>query len=188
MTEIIRTDGSVVVQSAPDRDRGVGEIRFTIGESSLGHVLVAGSGKGVCAILLGDDARSLARELRYRFPNAALKDSDDRFDRLVDKVIRFVENPVIAPDFPLDMHGTEFEQRVWTALRDIPAGTTASYGDVAKRIGMPGAARDVAQACAVNPLAVAVPCHRVVKSDGRLSGYRWGADRKRRLLNREAML
>lgn len=188
MTEIVRTDGSVVAQSAPDRDRGVGEIRFTIGESSLGHVLVAGSGQGVCAILLGDDARSLARELRRRFPNAALKDSDDRFDRLVDKVIRFVENPATVPDFLLDMHGTEFEQRVWTALRDIPAGMTASYGDVAKRIGMPGAARDVAQACAANPLAVAIPCHRVVKSDGRLSGYRWGADRKRRLLNREAML
>jgi O-6-methylguanine DNA methyltransferase len=150
-------------------------------------VLVAASGKGVCAILLGDDARSLARDLRNRFPDAVLKDDDDNFDQLADKVIRFIDEPAAAADFPLDMRGSEFERKVWDALRDIPAGDTATYGEIAKRIGVPQGARDVGEACAENPLAIAVPCHRVVKSDGRLSGYRWGVARKRKLLNREAL-
>jgi len=178
----IQTNSFAAAPSAPDRD-----IRFMIGDSSLGHVLVAASGTGVCAILLGDDDRSLARDLRHRFPDAALQDGDDGFDQLADTVIRFVENPAAAPDFPLDMRGTDFERKVWTALRDIPAGETATYGEIAKRIGVPQGARDVGEACASNSLAIAVPCHRVVKSDGRLSGYRWGVARKRKLLNREAL-
>jgi AraC family transcriptional regulator of adaptative response/methylated-DNA-[protein]-cysteine methyltransferase len=164
-----------------------GEIRFSIGDSSLGPVLVAGSEKGVCAVLFGDDERSLARELRSRFPDVPLKDGSEEFDWLADKVIAFVEDPVTVPDFPMDPHGTDFEQKVWAALCDIPPGETATYGEIAKRIGMPRAAREVGEACASNPIAVAIPCHRVVKSDGSLSGYRWGVARKRKLLNKEAL-
>lgn len=185
MTEMIRTDSTALTRG---QDQRVSDIRFAIGDSSLGHVLVAASTKGVCAILLGDDARSLARELRHCFPDAVLRDGDDDFDQLADKVVRFVENPATAADFALDMRGSEFEQKVWTALREIPVGETATYGEIAKRIGVPQGARDVGEACASNPLAIAVPCHRVVKSDGRLSGYRWGVARKRKLLNREALL
>src|SRR5690606_11305188 len=162
------------------------EIRFAIGECSLGSILVARSDRGVCAIALGDDPDALARELQDRFPNAHLIGGDAGFEALVAKVVGFVEAPAIGLDLPLDVRGTAFQERVWQALRRIPAGTTASYADIARRIGQPRAVRAVAQACGANHLAVAIPCHRVVRSDGHLSGYRWGVERKRELLQREA--
>ncbi|MGB8274402.1 MAG: bifunctional DNA-binding transcriptional regulator/O6-methylguanine-DNA methyltransferase Ada [Alphaproteobacteria bacterium] len=162
------------------------EIRFAIGECSLGSILVAASRKGVCAILLGDDPEALARDLQDKFPKAELIGGEEGFERLVAKVIGFVESPATGLDLPLDVRGTAFQHRVWTALRAIPAGSTASYTDIAERIGKPKAARAVAQACAANALAVAIPCHRVVRTDGALSGYRWGVERKRTLLEREA--
>lgn len=162
------------------------EIRFAIAECSLGAILVAQSGRGVCAILLGDDPDTLARELQDRFPKARLVGGDHDYEQLVAQVIGFIEAPAIGLDLPLDVRGTAFQQRVWRALREIPAGTTASYSEIARRIGSPTAARAVAQACASNMLAVAIPCHRVVRNDGGLSGYRWGVQRKRTLLEREA--
>jgi AraC family transcriptional regulator of adaptative response/methylated-DNA-[protein]-cysteine methyltransferase len=161
-------------------------IRFAIGECSLGSILVAASERGVCAILLGDDPDALARDLQDRFPSANLIGRDAAFERLVAKVVGFVEAPRLGLDLPLDVRGTAFQQRVWQALRAIPAGTTASYSDIAQRIGTPKSVRAVAQACAANPLAVAIPCHRVVRNDGGLSGYRWGVERKRALIDREA--
>lgn len=161
-------------------------IRFAAGECSLGSILVAASDKGVCAILLGDDPDALAHDLQDRFPNAKLIGADAAFERWVAKVVGFVEAPRIGLDLPLDVRGTAFQQRVWQALRDIPAGSTASYAEVAKKIGAPRAVRAMAQACAANALAVAIPCHRVVRNDGSLSGYRWGVERKRALLDREA--
>jgi AraC family transcriptional regulator, regulatory protein of adaptative response / methylated-DNA-[protein]-cysteine methyltransferase len=161
-------------------------IRFAIGECSLGSILVARSERGVCAILLGDDPDALARDLQDRFPRATLIGGDPEFERLVSQVVGFVEAPGIGLDLPLDVRGTAFQQRVWQALREIPAGSTASYTEVARRIGSPRSVRAVAQACAANPLAVAIPCHRVVRTDGGLSGYRWGVERKRVLLQREA--
>jgi AraC family transcriptional regulator of adaptative response/methylated-DNA-[protein]-cysteine methyltransferase len=169
----------------PIRAANTAEFHFATGTCSLGHVLVAESEKGVCAILFGDTAETMVRDLQGRFPGAKLTGGDKGN---LDKVIRFIENPASQLDLPLDPQGTEFQQQVWKALREIPAGKTASYLDVAKRIGAPEAVRAVAQACAANPLAVVVPCHRVVRSDGGLSGYRWGVDRKRRLLNREVVL
>jgi AraC family transcriptional regulator of adaptative response/methylated-DNA-[protein]-cysteine methyltransferase len=162
------------------------EIRFAVGECSLGAILVATSERGVCAILLGDDPDALARDLQDRFPRADLIGGDKEFEQLVARVVGFVESPRLGLDLPLDVRGTAFQQRVWQALRKIPAGSTASYTDVAKRIGSPGSVRAVAQACAANSLAVVIPCHRVVKNDGALSGYRWGVERKRALLEREA--
>jgi AraC family transcriptional regulator of adaptative response/methylated-DNA-[protein]-cysteine methyltransferase len=162
------------------------DIRFAIGECSLGAILVAQSGRGVCAILLGDDPDALARELQDRFPRANLIGGDHAFEQLVARVVGFVEAPALGLDLPLDVRGTAFQQRVWQALREIPAGVTASYSDIAKHIGTPKAVRAVAGACAANMLAVAIPCHRVVRSDGSVSGYRWGVERKRALLKREA--
>lgn len=162
------------------------EIRFAVGECSLGSILVAQSERGVCAILLGDDPGELARDLQDRFPRANLIGGDAKFEQLVSKVVGFVEAPALGLDLPLDVRGTAFQQRVWQALREIPAGSTASYADIANRIGSPKSVRVVAQACAANALAVAIPCHRVVKNDGALSGYRWGVERKRALLNMEA--
>jgi len=162
------------------------EIRFAIGECSLGAILVASSEKGVCAILLGDDPDALARDLQDRFPKSNLIGGDSEFEQLVAKVVGFIEAPAIGLDLPLDVQGTAFQQRVWQALREIPAGSTVSYTDIANRIGSPKAVRAVAGACAANALAVAIPCHRVVKRDGALSGYRWGVERKRTLLEREA--
>ncbi|MGH7526674.1 MAG: bifunctional transcriptional activator/DNA repair enzyme AdaA [Gemmatimonadales bacterium] len=162
------------------------EIRFAIGECSLGSILVAKSGPGVCAILLGDDPDVLARDLQDKFPKATLIGGDPEFERLVSTVVGFVEAPGLGLDLPLDVRGTAFQQRVWQALREIPAGATASYADIATRIGAPRSVRAVAQACAANHLAVAIPCHRVVRHDGGLSGYRWGVERKRALLQREA--
>jgi AraC family transcriptional regulator of adaptative response/methylated-DNA-[protein]-cysteine methyltransferase len=162
-------------------------IHFAVGECSLGSILVARSAKGVCAILLGDDPEALVRDLQDRFPRAALVGADPAFEQVVARVIGLVESPALGLDLPFDVRGTAFQQRVWQALRDIPPGSTASYTDIAARIGSPASARAVAQACAANPLAVAIPCHRVVRTDGALSGYRWGVDRKRSLLDREGV-
>jgi AraC family transcriptional regulator, regulatory protein of adaptative response / methylated-DNA-[protein]-cysteine methyltransferase len=162
------------------------EIRFAVGECSLGSILVAKSAKGVCAILLGDDPDQLTRDLQDRFPRAHLIGADADFEELVAKIVGFVETPAVGLDLPLDVRGTAFQQRVWQALRKIPAGSTASYSDIAQRIGAPKSVRAVAQACAANAIAVAIPCHRVVRNDGALSGYRWGVARKRALLAREA--
>lgn len=162
------------------------DIHFAIGECSLGAILVAQSKRGVCAILFGDNPDALARELQDRFPRANLIGGDPAYERLVATVVGFVEAPALGLALPLDVRGTAFQQRVWQALREIPAGTTASYAEIARRIGSPTAARAVAGACAANMLAVAIPCHRVVRHDGGLSGYRWGVQRKRALLEREA--
>ena len=161
-------------------------IRFAVGECSIGSVLVALSPKGVCAILLGDDPDALARDLQDRFPQANLIGGDAGFEDLVAKVVGLVETPSVGLDLPLDIRGTAFQQRVWQALREIPAGKTASYTDIARRIGEPKAVRGVAQACGANTIAVAIPCHRVLRNDGALSGYRWGVERKRALLDKEA--
>jgi AraC family transcriptional regulator of adaptative response/methylated-DNA-[protein]-cysteine methyltransferase len=162
------------------------DILFAVAECSLGSILVAQSGRGICAIFLGDDPDSLVRELQDQFPKANLIGGDAGFERLVAKVVGFVEAPALGLDLPLDVRGTAFQQRVWQALRKIPAGATASYADVAKLIGAPNSARAVAQACGANTLAVAIPCHRIVRNDGALSGYRWGVERKRALLEKEA--
>jgi len=169
------------------RAGGAGErLRVAVGRCSLGAILVAATGRGVAAILLGDDPEALARDLRHRFPNAELVAADAAFEATVAAVVAFVEAPGIGLHLPLDLRGTAFQQLVWRALRDIPAGATASYAEIAARIGAPGSVRAVAGACAANPLAVAVPCHRVVRQDGALAGYRWGIERKRSLLAREA--
>jgi AraC family transcriptional regulator of adaptative response/methylated-DNA-[protein]-cysteine methyltransferase len=152
----------------------------------LGSILVAQSERGICAILLGDDPDALTRDLQDRFPQATLIGGDAEFEQFVATVVGFVEAPALGLDLPLDVRGTAFQQRVWHALRTIPAGATASYTDIAKRIGAPHAVRAVAQACGANALAVAIPCHRVVRRDGALAGYRWGVERKRTLLAREA--
>lgn len=161
-------------------------IRFAIGQCSLGAILVAASARGVCAILIGDDPDALARDLQDRFPKAELIGGDAEFEQMMAQVVGLVEMPKLGLDLPLDVRGTAFQQRVWQALRDVPAGQTVSYADIAQRIGAPKAVRAVAGACAANALAVAIPCHRVVRTDGHLSGYRWGVDRKRALLEREA--
>ncbi|MGH8382189.1 bifunctional DNA-binding transcriptional regulator/O6-methylguanine-DNA methyltransferase Ada [Pseudomonas sp.] len=160
-------------------------IRFAIGQCSLGAILVAQSERGICAILLGDDPQALLHDLQDKFPKANLLGGDAEFETLVAHVVGLIEVPGIGLDLPLDLRGTAFQERVWQALRTIPAGTTASYAEIAQRIGSPKAVRAVAQACAANALAVAIPCHRVVRSDGNLSGYRWGVERKRQLLERE---
>ncbi|MBO9539278.1 bifunctional DNA-binding transcriptional regulator/O6-methylguanine-DNA methyltransferase Ada [bacterium] len=162
------------------------ELRFAIAECSLGSVLIAKSERGVCAILMGDDPEALVRDLQDRFPKAELIGGDADFEDLIAKVVGFIEAPALGLDLPLDIRGTAFQQRVWRALSEIPVGTTMSYTDIANRIGSPRSVRAVAQACAANALAVAIPCHRVVRSDGALSGYRWGVERKRELLAREA--
>lgn len=161
-------------------------IRFAVGECSLGSILVAKSERGICAILLGDDPNVLMRDLQDRFPHANLIGGDPKFEYLVSNVVGFVETPARRLNLPLDVRGTAFQQRVWQALRNIPSGSTASYADIAKRIGQPKSVRAVARTCAANALAVAIPCHRVVRTDGTLTGYRWGIDRKRALLKREA--
>jgi AraC family transcriptional regulator of adaptative response/methylated-DNA-[protein]-cysteine methyltransferase len=161
-------------------------IRFAVGECSLGSILVAATGQGICAISLGDDPDALVRDLQDRFPNAKLLGGDRDFEQWMAKVVGFVEAPELGLDLPLDVRGTAFQQRVWQALQKIPAGSTASYTEIARRIGAPTAVRAVARACASNTIAVAIPCHRVVRTDGSLSGYRWGVARKRALLDREA--
>jgi AraC family transcriptional regulator of adaptative response/methylated-DNA-[protein]-cysteine methyltransferase len=181
---------SEVLGMTPTDFRAGGEgavIRFAVGECSLGSILVAATERGVCAILLGDDPDALARDLQDRFPKARLVGGDRDFERLVAKVVGFVEAPALGLDLPLDVRGTAFQQRVWQALREIPAGRTSTYTKIAERIGAPTAVRAVARACASNAIAVAIPCHRVVRHDGGLSGYRWGVKRKRLLLEREAV-
>ncbi len=169
-----------------DDDHRKAAMRMTVGDCSLGSILVAATEKGICAILLGDEPDALMRDLRYRFPEARLTGGDEDLDRWAAEIVAFVEAPAGGFDLPLDVRGTDFQRRVWQALREIPPGTTASYTDIANRIGVPKAVRAVARACASNVLADAIPCHRVVRSDGALSGYRWGVERKRRLLDREA--
>ena len=161
------------------------QIRFAVGQCSLGAILVARTEKGICAITIGDDPEALVHDLQDRFPKADLVGQDADFEKTVAAVVGFVEAPRVGLDLPLDIRGTAFQQRVWQALRDIPAGETSTYTEVARRIGEPKAVRAVAGACAANPIAVAIPCHRVVRADGGLSGYRWGVERKRELLERE---
>jgi AraC family transcriptional regulator of adaptative response/methylated-DNA-[protein]-cysteine methyltransferase len=178
-----------VLGMTPSRYRagGSGEaIHFAVAECSLGALLVAATGKGICAILLGDDPEPLVRDLQERFPKAELVGAEPGFERTVAQVVAFVEAPRIGLDLPLDVRGTAFQQRVWQALRQVPAGQTVSYAELAERLGMPQGARAVAGACAANPVAIAIPCHRVVRNDGALSGYRWGIERKRTLLERES--
>jgi len=162
------------------------EIRFAIGQSSLGAILVASSKKGVASILLGDDPNELVRELQDRFPKARLIGADSNYEALVAHVIGFIEAPRIGLDLPLDVRGTAFQRRVWQALQGVSIGQTVSYTEIAQRIGSPNAMRAVAGACAANHLAVAIPCHRVVRNDGSLSGYAWGVERKQALLAHEA--
>jgi AraC family transcriptional regulator of adaptative response/methylated-DNA-[protein]-cysteine methyltransferase len=161
------------------------EIRFAVGQTSLGAILVASSRKGVASILLGDDPDALVRSLQDRFPKAHLIGADRDYETLVARVVGFVESPAMGLDLPLDVRATAFEQRVWQALQDIPVGETVSYAEIAQRIGSPNAARAVARACAANDVAVAIPCHRVIRNNGSVSGYAWGTERKRELLSRE---
>jgi AraC family transcriptional regulator of adaptative response/methylated-DNA-[protein]-cysteine methyltransferase len=162
------------------------EIKFAVGQTSLGAILVASTKKGVAAILLGDDPDELVRNLQDRFPNARLIGADRDYETLVAQVVGFVEAPRIGLNLPLDVRGTAFQERVWKALQEVPAGATVSYAEIARRIGVPKSVRGVAGACAANKLAVAIPCHRVIRNDGSLSGYAWGVDRKRALIDREA--
>ncbi|TFZ44737.1 bifunctional DNA-binding transcriptional regulator/O6-methylguanine-DNA methyltransferase Ada [Stenotrophomonas maltophilia] len=160
-------------------------IRFAVGQCSLGAILVAQSQRGICAILLGDDPDRLVRDLQDQFPKAEIIGCDDEFEQLIAQVVGFIEAPSIGLQLPLDVQGTAFQERVWRALREIPPGVTVSYSDIAALIGSPKAVRAVAQACATNHIAVAIPCHRVVRRNGDLAGYRWGVERKRELLRRE---
>jgi AraC family transcriptional regulator of adaptative response/methylated-DNA-[protein]-cysteine methyltransferase len=163
-----------------------GDIRFAIAQSSLGRVLVATSERGICAILFGEEDAALERDLRARFGTAGVREDAPGLAAVAKQVVGLIESPATTPfDLPLDAHGTPFQHRVWQALRETDAGSTASYAQIAARIGAPKSARAVARACAANPLAVAIPCHRVVRGDGALSGYRWGVRRKRLLLQRE---
>lgn len=161
-------------------------IRFAVGQCSLGAILVAQSQRGICAILLGDDANALVLDLQERFPKAQLLGGEPPFEQLVAQVVGFIEAPALGLDLPLDVQGTAFQQRVWQVLREIAPGATTTYTDIAVAIGSPRAVRAVASACGANPVAVAIPCHRVVRRDGGLSGYRWGVERKRELLQRES--
>ena len=160
-------------------------IHFAVGECSLGSILVATSDRGVCAVFIGDDPQQLARDLQDQFPKADIVGDESGYEELVASVIGSIEKPQAGLDLPLDIRGTAFQQRVWKALQQIPVGSTASYTEIAERIGMPKSVRAVAGACAANRHAVAIPCHRVIRTDGGLSGYRWGVERKRALLERE---
>jgi AraC family transcriptional regulator of adaptative response/methylated-DNA-[protein]-cysteine methyltransferase len=160
-------------------------IYYGLYESSLGRVLIAASSRGVCSIILGDSAAALTRDLEARFPNLDRRRDDAKLAREFAQVAAFIDEPSRGLDLPLDVGGTEFQQRVWRALREIPAGTTVSYAEVARRIAAPKSFRAVAQACGANRIALAIPCHRVVRNDGGLSGYRWGVSRKRALLEKE---
>jgi AraC family transcriptional regulator of adaptative response/methylated-DNA-[protein]-cysteine methyltransferase len=173
----------------PSRYRAGGvdeEIKFAVGQTSLGAIVVASSTKGVAAILLGDDADELVRDLQDRFPSARLIGADRGYEALVAQVVGFVEEPAKGLSLPLDIRGTAFQQRVWHALKEIPAGETMCYADIARRIGAPKSVRAVANAIAANNVAVAIPCHRVIRNDGSLSGYAWGVERKRELIRRES--
>jgi AraC family transcriptional regulator of adaptative response/methylated-DNA-[protein]-cysteine methyltransferase len=180
-------DALLGMQPSAWRAGGAGtEIRFAVGQCTLGAILVAQSARGICAIALGDDPDALVRGLQDQFPAARLLGGDAAFEQLVAQVVGFVQAPALGLQLPLDVRGTAFQQRVWQALREVPAGATVSYTEIAERIGAPQAVRAVAQACGANRIAVAIPCHRVVRRDGALSGYRWGVERKRALLASEA--
>ena len=180
------SDGLLGMPPRDYRSGGTGAvIRFAVGQCSLGAILVAQSQRGICAILLGDGPDALLRDLQDQFPRARLIGGDADFEQLVARVVGFVEAPAMGLDLPLDIRGTAFQQRVWQALRRIPPGATISYAELAATIGAPKAARAVARACGANPIAVAIPCHRVVRRDGDVSGYRWGVERKTELLRRE---
>lgn len=180
-------DGMLGMTPGAYREGGASaQIQFAIAQCSLGAVLVASSERGVCAILLGDEPEPLLVDLQARFPKAELRGGEAEFEGLVARVLGFIEAPALGLELPLDIRGTAFQQRVWQALQQIPPGQTASYAQIAERIGSPSAVRAVAGACAANALAVAIPCHRVVRTDGGLSGYRWGVERKRELLKRES--
>jgi AraC family transcriptional regulator of adaptative response/methylated-DNA-[protein]-cysteine methyltransferase len=161
------------------------KIRFAVGECSLGSILVAATERGVCAVLLGDDPNELTHDLERRFPQATLIGGDHDFERVVAQMVGLVEDPRRELNLPLDIRGTALQERVWKALRAVPAGGAVTYTELAAKIGAPGAVRAVASACAANPVAVAIPCHRVIRRDGELAGYRWGVERKRALLERE---
>jgi AraC family transcriptional regulator of adaptative response/methylated-DNA-[protein]-cysteine methyltransferase len=160
-------------------------VYFAVGQCSLGAILVASTDKGVCSVSLGEEPEKLVAELQTLFPEAELVGGDKNYERLVAQVVGLIEDPNLGHSLPLDIRGTAFQQRVWEALRQIPPGRTVTYTEVACSVGQPSAARAVARACAANKLAVAIPCHRVVRNDGSLSGYRWGVQRKRTLLQRE---
>jgi AraC family transcriptional regulator, regulatory protein of adaptative response / methylated-DNA-[protein]-cysteine methyltransferase len=178
--------GALGVTPRELRRGGAGvEVRSALRQCSLGKVLIAATSRGVCLIAFGDSERELSAELRERFPQADLQASNDEIEALADRVVGMIDRSELAPDLPLDLIGTAFQQRVWRALREIPAGETRSYTQIAKRVGSPGAVRAVGSACGKNPVAVVVPCHRVIRDDGELGGYRWGLDRKRALLARE---
>ncbi|WP_175142463.1 bifunctional transcriptional activator/DNA repair enzyme AdaA [Achromobacter dolens] len=162
------------------------EIRFAVGQCALGALLVAASDTGICEIALHEDPEQLVRNLQDRFKAARLIGADREFEQWMAAVVGFVENPAVGLHLPLDVRGTAFQRRVWEALREIPVGTTATYTDIAERIGSPRSVRAVARACATNNIALAIPCHRVVRTDGSLAGYRWGIERKRELIEREA--
>jgi len=182
------SESNAMLGMTPSRYRTGGKdepIWFAVGECSLGSILVARSERGVCAILLGDDPDELARDLQDRFPRAELIGGEAEFEGLIARVVGLVETPALGLDLPIDVRGTAFQRRVWQALTSIPSGETASYAEIARRIGAPKSARAVAQACGANAVAVAIPCHRVVRGDGALSGYSWGVERKRALLERE---
>jgi AraC family transcriptional regulator of adaptative response/methylated-DNA-[protein]-cysteine methyltransferase len=182
-----RVTSTLGMKPSEYRNRGQSlRIRFAVAQCYLGWVLIAATGEGVCAIDLGDDPKGMEEDLRARFSKAEFVDSDPSFETWVGQILAFLESPRARLDLPLDIKGTAFQQRVWQTLQGIPPGATASYADIAARIDSPKAARAVAQACASNRIAVAIPCHRVVCSDGNLGGYRWGKERKRKLLEREA--
>ncbi len=182
-----RSDAMLGMTPSRYRAGGAGvAIRFAVGQCTLGAILVAATDRGVCAILLGDDPAELVHDLERRFQGARLVGRDARFERTVACVVGLVERPGLGVNLPLDVQGTAFQQRVWEALRRVPAGRVVSYTELARELGAPRSVRAVAQACAANPLAVAIPCHRVVRRDGDLAGYRWGVERKRELLAREA--
>jgi AraC family transcriptional regulator of adaptative response/methylated-DNA-[protein]-cysteine methyltransferase len=168
-------------------DTATEELRFRFGTCSIGAVLVAASSKGVAAILLGDDRFGLGRELARSFPDARLVLDDGGLEDMVALVVRFLDAPHTGLDLPLDIRGSTLEQAVWRALRKVPAGQTVTYGQIAKTLSPPATAQEVGAACAANVLAVAIPCHRVVKADGSIAGYRWGVQRKRKLINREGV-
>ncbi|MCW7555429.1 methylated-DNA--[protein]-cysteine S-methyltransferase [Endozoicomonas gorgoniicola] len=180
---------SLLIEEDPRWEGGNNtDIYFAVGECYLGTILVAQSIKGICAISLGNDPDKLVRDLQDRFPNANLMGNDRLYEQLVARVVGFLENPEMDLQLPLDIQGTAFQKRVWAALQDIPAGATVSYTDIAEKIGSPKSVRAVAGACGANLLAVAIPCHRVVRRDGSLSGYRWGVNIKRQLIDRETRI
>jgi AraC family transcriptional regulator of adaptative response/methylated-DNA-[protein]-cysteine methyltransferase len=185
LNSVPRSDPATALHTSQDAAVG-----FAFGTSSLGQVLVAATRKGICAILLGSNRERLIADLRQSFPQAQPSGNDELARHIV-HVVAMIETPAEAGDLPLDLNGSDFEIRVWQALRAIPAGKTMSYSELAEHIGMKGiakAAKDVGEACAANRIAVAIPCHRILRKDGSISGYRWGVHRKRALLEREGVL